>query len=164
MKRTYVGRVISIELEKAGIKQSELAKKCDMSQPSISAIISSDVRLAPTTMQVLTHCWPTPEANGRVLIAHLRDEIHRAGHDPENALDIRWPSGHRATTMAERSMEVIRRHIADPEVAAFIHSIAVLLRRAEKYEKSASTGTTPPPISEQPSLAAEPHGTDYHTK
>jgi hypothetical protein len=162
MNRTYVGRVISIELEKAGIKQSELAKKCDMSQPSISAIISSDVRLAPTTMQVLMHCWPTPEANGRVLIAHLRDEIHRAGHDPENALDIRWPNGDRATTAAARSLDVIRRHLADPDVAALVHDIATLLKRAEKKEKGGLEKRLPHP--EQPGIAADPHGPDYRTK
>lgn len=153
MKKTYVGRVISLELEKTGIKQSELAKTCDMSQPSISAIISSDVRLAPATMQVLTHCWPTPEANGRVLIAHLRDEIHRAGHDPENAIEIRWPSGDRATTMASRSLAVIQRHLADPDVAALVHDLATLLRRADRKEKAAHDSLAE--LNDQTAHAAE---------
>lgn len=164
MKKTYIGRVLGYEMQRAGLTQSALADHAAVPQSTISQIIGTDVRIAPLSLNALTHCWPTPEANGRVLIAHLRDEIHRAGHDPENALDIRWPSGHRATTMAERSMEVIRRHIADPEIAAFIHSIAVLLRRAEKYEKRASKEITPHPISEQPGLAAESHGPDYLAK
>lgn len=161
MKRTYVGRVVLLELEKAGIKQADLAKKCNMSQPSISAIISSDVRLAPATMQVMTHCWPTAEANGRVLIAHLRDEINRAGHDPENSIDIRWPNGDKATTMAARSLDVIRRHLSDSDVAALIHSLAAVLKRAEKKEKEAAE-TNPTP-RHQPGLAADPHGPAYST-
>ncbi len=158
MRKTYIGKVLTYEMQRAGLTQSALADHALVPQSTISQIMGNDVRIAPASLTALTHCWSTPEANGRVLIAHLRDEIHRAGHDPENALDIRWPDGQRATTMAERSMDVIRRHIADTDVAALIHSIAALLIRAEKRGKS-----TQPNVPEQPSHAADPHGEEYKT-
>jgi len=130
MKKTYIGRVLVYEMQRCGLTQSALADRASIPQPTISQIIATDVRIAPASLNALTHCWPTPEANGRVLIAHLRDEINRSGHDPENSLDIRWPNGDRAKTTSARSLEVVRRHLSDPDVAALIHSLATLLNIA----------------------------------
>lgn len=159
MKKTYIGRVLVYEMQRNAWTQSALAERASIPQPTISQIIATDVRIAPASLLALTHCWESAEANGRVLIAHLRDEIHRAGHDPENSVEIRWPNGDRATTMAARSLAVIQRHLADPDVAALVHDIATLLKRADKKAKAAPE-TNPEPL-EQPSLAADPHGPDY---
>lgn len=159
MKKTYIGRVLSYEMQRMGMTQSALSDRASVPQPTISQIIATDVRIAPTSLAALTHCWPTPEANGRVLIAHLRDEINRAGHDAENAVEIRWPNGDKATTMAARSLAVIQSHLADPDVAALIHDLAKVLRRADKFKGAQDQNPTP---LEQPGLAAEPHAPDYN--
>ena len=134
MKKTYIGRVLTYEMQRTSWTQSALAERSEIPQSTISQIISTDVRIAPASLQALTHCWDNSDANGRVLIAHLRDEIHRAGHDAENAVEMRWPNGGRATTMAQRSLAVIQRHLADPDVAALVHDLATLLNRADKSE------------------------------
>ena len=156
MSKNYIGKVLSYEMQRGGLTQSALADHALLPQSTISQIIGGEVRIAPASLHALTHCWPSAEVNGRVLIAHLRDEIKRAGHNPVNAVDIRWPAGKRATTISERSMEVLRRHIEDPDVAAFTHSLAALLRRSEKRVKIAQ--------EEHPGIAADPHGQDYRTK
>jgi len=158
-QRSYVGRAISMEMEKSHVRQADLAQLCDLSQPSVWAIICQNIRLQPATLQALTHCWPTPSANGRVLIAHLRDEIRRGGHDPETALDIRWPDGRAATTRAERDMEVLRSHIADHDVAALIHELATVLRRADRALRE--TAAADP---DRGDLAADAPGEPYTTK
>lgn len=155
MKKTYVGRALAYEIQRFKWTQTALAERSAIPQPTISQIIATDVRIAPPSLAALTHCWPTPDANGRVLIAHLRDEIYRAGHDPENAVDMRWPNGgSRATTMAARSLAVIQRQLADPDVAALIHAIAAVLRRKQRADAARA---------EQPALAAEPRGPEYKT-
>ena len=159
MSKNYIGKVLSYEMQRGGLTQSALADHALLPQSTISQIIGGEVRIAPASLHALTHCWPSAEVNGRVLIAHLRDEIKRAGHDPVNAVDIRWPDGQRATTMAERSMEVLRRHIEDPDVAAFIHSLAALLIRAEKREKPTQHNAP-----KQPGIAADPHGEEYRAR
>jgi hypothetical protein len=148
-----------MEMEKAHIRQADLAQLCELSQPSVWAIICQDIRLQPGTLNAVTHCWPTPPANGRVLIAHLRDEIRRAGHDPETALDIRWPDGRAATTLAERDMEVLRSHMADHDVAALIHELATVLRRADRALRETSAASEP--LAE---LDADTPGEPYTTK
>lgn len=153
MKKTYIGRVLVYEMQRCGLTQSALADRATIPQPTISQIIATDVRIAPTSLNALTHCWPTPEANGRVLIAHLRDEINRSGHDPDNSIEIRWPNGGRATTIAARSLAVIQSQLADPDVAALVHALATVLRRKERASARAA----------QPGLAADPQGPDYTT-
>lgn len=158
MKRTYIGRAIATEMELSDTRQAQIAEACNLSQASISAIISSPVRVAPESLRAITHCWPTPEANVRVLIAHLRDEIHRAGHDPENALDIKMRNGRPEKTAAARDLDVLRDHISDADVAALIHDLAVLIKRADKHDRAhaaARASYADPDKGAGASLAAE---------
>ena len=126
--RTYISRAISCEMQATRRTQHSLAQAAELSQPTIAQILASPVRISPGSLAALTHCWPTEEANGRVLIAHLRDEICRAGHDPETALNIRLPDGQPAHTQAERDLADIRARLSDPDVSALIHDLAALLR------------------------------------
>ena len=129
--KTYIGRALSYEMHRAEITQSGLALRAKLPQPTISQLISSAVRIAPASLRALANCWGAG-TNIRVLIAHLRDEIARAGHDPENTVDILPKNGNAASTRAEKNMAVLQRHISDRDVAALIADIARLLKRAEK--------------------------------
>ena len=99
--KTYIGRALSYEMHRAEITQSALAQRAGLPQPTISQLISSAVRIAPASLIALSNCWGA-ETNIRVLIAHLRDEIARAGHDPENTVDILPKKGNAAPTRAEK--------------------------------------------------------------
>ena len=129
--KTYIGRALSYEMHRAEITQSALAQRAGLPQPTISQLISSAVRVAPASLIALSNCWDK-DTNIRVLIAHLRDEVARAGYDPENSVDILPKDGKDASTRAEQNMTVLQRHISDRDVAALIADIARLLKRAEK--------------------------------
>ena len=159
MNRSYIGRAIGYEIQSAGVTQTAIAKTMKIPQPTLNQIMCGVVRISPASLATVTHCWPTPPANGRVLIAHLRDEIRRAGHDPETALDIRWPDGRAATTRADRDMEVLRSHMADHDVAALIHELATVLRRADRALRE--TAAADP---DRGDLAADAPGAPYTTK
>jgi len=111
--------------------------------------------LSPDTLRALTHCWADESANVRVLVAHLRDEINRAGHDAENALDIRAPDGQPVQTAAGRDLDVIRAHLADSDVAALIHDLAQVIARAER------AAARPRPTADLAGLAADPPANAY---
>ncbi len=134
MKRSYVGRVLAIEMEREDITQAEFAARCAITQPSAWRIMRGHIRLAEGTLQRITHCWSDKAANGRMLIAHLRDEIQRAGYDPENDVVLTWPDGRTAQSLRHQDLDTIREHLSDPDVAELIHDIAGLIERAASHQ------------------------------
>ena len=149
-KRTYVGRVTKIEMGRSKFNQKELAVKCDISQAALCGILREDIRLAPATLAAITNCWPDETTNKRVLIAHLRDEIRRAKHDPEGAVIMNLPDGTRPETMASRDLDLLRSHMSDPDVATIVQHVAEILRRADKAKH------IPPAARVWPGHAADP--------
>jgi transcriptional regulator with XRE-family HTH domain len=157
MKGTYISRALALEMERAGITQNEIATRAHITQPSAWRILHGRCRLAPETLRLITHCMIDHNANGRLLIAHLRDELQRAGWDPETSVQFAWPDGSAAQSLRHDDIETLRRHIADPDVAAVIRGLALLLERAD------ISRITSEKHSREPSLAADPHGPEYKT-
>ena len=150
MKRSYVARVLDIELKREKITQAEFADRCQITQPSTWRILRGHIRLAVDTLQRITHCWEDEEVNLRMLVAHLRDEITRAGYDPEQTLDIRLSDGSPAISQRDQDIEDIRERLGNPDVAELVHNFAELLRRADKAKN------IPPAARVWPGHAADP--------
>ena len=90
-ERNLYFRALALEMERAGITQNEIATRAHITQPSAWRILHGRCRLAPETLRLITHCMIDHNANGRLLIAHLRDELQRAGWDPETSVQFAWP-------------------------------------------------------------------------
>jgi len=116
-----------------------MAAHCGIPQPTLNQIISSPIshRINEASLEAVTHHWPTPDACIRVLIAHLCDEISRAGWDPKSTIDMA-PSGKpkiRTMTTDDEHLEILRAHLSDADVAEFIARFANILRRADTAKK-----------------------------
>jgi hypothetical protein len=70
-----------------------------------------------------------------VLIAHLRDEIGRAGWDQTGTVDIAPHGKQPLQTQGERDIDILRTHLSDADVAEFIARFANILRRADTAKK-----------------------------
>lgn len=76
----------------------------------------------------------------RVLIAHLRDEIGRAGWDQTGTVDIAPHGKQPLHTQGERDIDILRTHLSDADVAEFIARFANILRRADTAKKYPESG------------------------
>lgn len=134
MKSPHIGKVLLFSIRRNQKSQLWLSEKSGVSQPSISQIISGQVRLTPEALKGLTHCWEDEQTNIRVLIAHLRDEIARSGHQ-EHA--VKFFAGRDFTESEEDSaIKIIQRHIhSDPDLAGLIQNIASMLKKVTEKEK-----------------------------
>jgi len=134
MKSPHIGKVLLFSIRKNGKNQLWLSEKSGVSQPSISQIISGQVRLTPEALKGLTHCWEDAQTNIRVLIAHLRDEIARSGHDEHS---VKFYAGNDfSETEGESAMKIIQRHIhSDPDLAGLIENLASMLKKVTAKDK-----------------------------
>lgn len=127
MKSSRVAVTICQELERNGMKYVDLAKAAGITHGALSQLVSKGFRLAPNTLRQLSHCWPVLLSNHRVLVAHLLDEIGRAGHASSD-----WKIEHRehkhGSAFAD-NMEFVRRaaqHI--PAIVDLIGNLAEIAR------------------------------------
>jgi hypothetical protein len=132
-----------------------MATRCGIPQPTLNQIISSPIthRINESSLDAVTHNWPTSAACIRVLIAHLCDEISRAGWDPKNTIEMAPIGGKKITPMTtdDEHLEVLRAHLSDADVAEFIARFANILRRADEAKKYPETST------KEWGNAADPH-------
>jgi lipopolysaccharide biosynthesis regulator YciM len=134
MKSPHIGKVLLFSIRKNQKSQIWLSEKSGVSQPSISQIISGQVRLTPEALNGLTHCWDDSQTNIRVLIAHLRDEIARSGHD-EHAVKF-FAGKEFSETEEDTALKIIQRHIhRDPDLAGLIQNIASMLHKLSDTPK-----------------------------
>ena len=106
--KTNLSHAITLELDAAKWTQTELAKRTGLTQSSICRAMTSETdRPRPAILEALIRCWTDPGASQRVLIAHLRDEIDRAGM-PEACLDIA-PVGDQIPGDISRALRTIAR-------------------------------------------------------
>lgn len=148
MKRNYLMRALSVEMEHEQITQGALAFRCGITQTSVWRLTRGQARPTPETLKAITHCWCAPDANVRILVAHLRDEIATAGYDPESAVCFVLPDGSAAP--GHKDLDTIRRYIHDPDVADLISSIAELVERGAGHRPYPDTSE-----DDEPSAAAE---------
>jgi hypothetical protein len=71
--------VVYREIENEKITLSALSDRIGRSQGAMSQLLGRGLRAAPDTMSVISRKWKTPGAGARVMIAHLQDELFRAG-------------------------------------------------------------------------------------
>ena len=133
-KSPHIGKVLLFSIRQNKRNQLWLSDKSGVSQPSISQIISGQVRLTPEALKGLTHCWEDEQTNIRVLMAHLRDEIARSGH---NEHSIKFFAGKNISeTKEDSAIKIIESHIhSDPDLAGLIQNIASMLAKIEHKAK-----------------------------
>jgi hypothetical protein len=79
MKLTRLAAAVYREMEIEGITLSALSARITRTQGAMSQLLNGGKRASPETMKPLSRGWHTPGAGVRVMIAHLQDELHRAG-------------------------------------------------------------------------------------
>ena len=129
MKRTYLGGAILYHIGKHQLSQAVVAQRSGITQPSLSRLISKGQRPEPDSLKGLCCCWPDEKTNLRVLIEHLRDEMVRAGHKGEGELQFR-PLGPTKIGAEEDVALISQEVLLDSDLAALIHDLATLVRRA----------------------------------
>ena len=75
----YLGRTLSALLNMAGKTQAELADAIGVRRPTVTALINDGTRPHPNNLGAICSWWSDPNHGTECLIAHLRDEISRAG-------------------------------------------------------------------------------------
>lgn len=65
-----------------GLSQRGLALKAGLSSAGVSYLMSGTRPDADTLAVVIIHATDCPELRQRLVLAHLRDEVERAGHRP----------------------------------------------------------------------------------
>ena len=85
--RTKISLAILNALASSNLTQTQFAAKAGTTQSTINSIISTDLRITPETLRKITHAIGNNH-NASILIAHLEDEITRAGHKTTD-FDIR---------------------------------------------------------------------------
>lgn len=117
--RSQLGRVVSMELAGHGQKQVWLAHKTGVNQGTLSRLMSGNMRPDIETLAALCGAWPDRVTCVRVLIAHLEDEVERAGMNP-GEVEIR-PSDAPAITEAAAIVDHLAKY--DPELLAHVMSL-----------------------------------------
>lgn len=112
MKHTRLAAAICQELEVEGITLSALSGRIGRTQGAMSLLIGRGSRAASETLAALSKCWKSPASGVRIIIAHLHDEIERAG----------WKSGeyrisHKAGDLPA-TLSRLDRDLADLRAAA----------------------------------------------
>lgn len=83
-KHTRLAAALQQETAEAGITQAQLAKQSGLTQGAISQLIGYGYRAAPATLKRLVTGWQNPHSGKRILAAHVMDEIHRSGLNPND--------------------------------------------------------------------------------
>lgn len=120
-------------MKKHGCRQVQIAEKANVTQATVSRIISTNQALDDNVAKALCSCWPSRADNIQMLIAGLCDVIRRWGFDPDADVEITPNDAVAKTisTQADIDLESIRTHMADDVVADLVHDLAVILRRAD---------------------------------
>lgn len=79
MSLTHLGRAVQFIAGIRGTTATEIAAHASLSHVILSRA-SNGTRLEARSLRALCTCQPDPRDNLDLLIAHLRDEIERAGH------------------------------------------------------------------------------------
>jgi len=143
MKTRHMGAALSSLISIKKTNQIAISKQSGVSQPAINRLIQG-ARPTPETLNAITHAWENQSDNIALLMEHLRDEIHRAGHK-DGSIKI-LPRQH-----SDWDEELINTLIGaariDQDVRALLIDLANLINRSQAL-----------------SIAADPPGTKYKGK
>lgn len=147
------GRVVALELNSIGKNQSWLAEQTQVSQGTISRLISGVIRPDVDTLRKLCTCWPDQQTNTRVLIEHLRDEVARAGIEAGRVF-IR-PSEAPDITEIHALLDTIARYDTEllKHLLILVRDLVSLLAPASErfaVAERATPATLPPPANTAP--------------
>lgn len=158
-KRTNIGNAIGFYARKNSISQGKLAEISGLAQPTISTLISGHSRINIDSLKAICNCWPKPEMNLLILIEHLRDEIGRAGHDPNSDIEMRPVRPHSLPrTAALQDLAYLEANLDHEGVIEGIRLLASLVRRADSATNHHAAQPHEPMVAERP----EKHNT-YRT-
>jgi transcriptional regulator with XRE-family HTH domain len=79
MSTSHLGRAVAFISTQRGTTQSQIAANAGLSQVLLSRACSG-TRPEAKTLRALCTCQPDPRDNVDLLVAHLLDEVERAGH------------------------------------------------------------------------------------
>lgn len=134
--RTRIGLALTNAMRTLGITQTELAEKADTSQSTINTIICTTTRVHPDTLKKITHALDS-NTNASLLIAHLEDEIERAGHKTIN-YDIRRNTAKYNADVEHAIAYVVSRVNYDHDLAQLIIDLVAMLENGRIPEASAA--------------------------
>lgn len=102
---SHFGRAVYAARQDAGMTLCALADAARLSQTGINRIENYARRPDVDTLRALCGCWPDPITAARVLIAHLRDEVQRAGH-ADGSIEMH-PTAEPSRTAAAHDLRLI---------------------------------------------------------
>jgi transcriptional regulator with XRE-family HTH domain len=142
--RSQFGRAVYAARSSARWTQQQTGTACSLTHSAINRAENSPRRPDPPTLRALCTCWPDRTAGLRVLIAHLEDEITRAGRG-RSEIDITESDADHDGGPA-RDLHAIRAHDAD-----LYDRLTRLIARLRAMSSDAA-GRSPQPLQ----AAAEP--------
>ena len=124
--QTHLANALLALLDRRDLSLSDVAQLAALSQPSLSKLIGHGRRPDIDTLRALANlAIPAHEHEGlQLLIAHLRDEVDRAGR-PQKDLEI---APRQPIDPADDFALLQQQAIDDRELAAILHDLAELVR------------------------------------
>lgn len=126
----HMGRALMLAIEHAGLTQSALSEASGVTQSGIARVVAGHRRPDPGTVRAIVHaaCWTRPGDPARIMIGHLRDEMHRAEMASDQIALYPLP-GTRAPGSARAALRMLADHASDPDLSAIICDLAALVNR-----------------------------------
>jgi transcriptional regulator with XRE-family HTH domain len=123
MTPSHLAHALTALASRRGLTLTELADQAKLSQGTLSRLASRDQRPDVQSLQALCMKQPDPRDGLELLLAHLRDEVDRAG---------RLQTEVTITADGQDTPDDIRLLAAqaqsDPEMRAILHDLAQLVR------------------------------------
>jgi transcriptional regulator with XRE-family HTH domain len=122
MSTSHLGRAVAFICTTKGTTQTQIAAHAGLSQVILSRACSG-TRPEVRSLRALCTCQPDPRDNLDLLVAHLRDEIERAGHstaDIEIAADC--------TQIDDDLRLLLEEAKNDQQLSGMLHQLAAFVR------------------------------------
>jgi transcriptional regulator with XRE-family HTH domain len=122
----HIGQTITNILAARGISISEAARTCGIGQSTLSRTISGR-RVDVSTLTCICTGLADPRDGLEILVAHLRDEVDRAGR---LQTEVRIESD---SCSPEEDIRLLAAEAqSDPDLKALLHDLAVLVRKHDQ--------------------------------
>jgi transcriptional regulator with XRE-family HTH domain len=82
METNHLPKLLLEVIAAQGISQRKLAEICGLSSSGISYLVNGGRPDATNLALIISKATSSPELRQRLVLAHLRDEVERAGHRP----------------------------------------------------------------------------------
>lgn len=153
MSTTNLGRAVAYICSVKGTTQTQIAHNAGLSQVILSRACSG-TRPEVKTLRALCTCQPDPRDNLELLVAHLRDEIERAGHgthEIEISADV--------AQLDDDLRVLLEEARTDEQLAAMLRQLAAFIRTHPVRSENEVSYTQP---ADEPRMVAEEQA-PYHS-